>query len=127
MTRGHPIGYSGGDRGPPAVAIAVAAGLARPPTVEPGTIMDLARFTDLVERHGGDPARWPEDRRAEALAFLATDEAARALVEADLELGRRLTADAPPRAPAGLLDRILDRAFAEDPGGSATERDDHGG
>lgn len=96
-----------------------AAGAAAP---EAMAVMDLARFSELVDRHGGDLAAWPDDVRAEAMAFLAAEPEARALLGDELALARALRAGAPVTAPAGLLDRILKRAF--DTPGDGSDRTD---
>lgn len=77
-------------------------------------IMDLTRFSELVDRHGGDLAAWPDDLRADAMALLAVEPRARDLLRIELELTRTLKAGGPIAAPDGLLDRILTRAFTAD-------------
>jgi len=56
--------------------------------------MDMKEFKALVEAHGANPARWPEDRRAEAEAFAKTENAEVTLILKD----------------AAALDGYLDRA-----------------
>jgi hypothetical protein len=41
-------------------------------------MMPLARFIELIETHGADPARWPEERRKPAQSLLAASAQARA-------------------------------------------------
>ncbi|MBE7220436.1 MAG: hypothetical protein INR64_18360, partial [Caulobacteraceae bacterium] len=48
--------------------------------------MDIASFEDLVDRHGGDPARWPAPERGEAQALLAVSAAARTVLAATREV-----------------------------------------
>jgi hypothetical protein len=41
--------------------------------------IDLARLETLLDAYGGDPARWPDAERADALALIAASAAARRL------------------------------------------------
>ena len=82
--------------------------------------MDLARFVDLLDRHGGDVATWPDADRIAAATLLASSVAARDLLEAELDLRRRLGPTQGVTAPPGLLDRIFARAFG--PEGAAAPR-----
>lgn len=65
--------------------------------------VDRAAFLALLDRHGGDPARWPAAEREAALALIARDETARH--EADC---------------ARTLDVLLGEAVATAPVDSAT-------
>ncbi|UZE49964.1 hypothetical protein ONR75_04065 [Rhodopseudomonas sp. P2A-2r] len=89
-------------------------------------MMDDAEFEDLLGRLGDDLAQWPAPQQDAAAILLRSSEKARtALAEA-----RRLRAalqSAPVRAPAGLLDRIVQKARQSDTDGSkdaASETDD---
>ncbi len=71
--------------------------------------MDVAGFVDLLDRHGGDVAAWPDESRAEAMALLASSPAARDRLEAELALRRALARDPAVTAPADLVDRLMTR------------------
>jgi hypothetical protein len=73
---------------------------------------DLARFTDMVDAHGPDPARWPADRRDWGRAFVDADVDARAIL-AEARFLDAVIADSviPPPSPE-FADRI--RALAAD-------------
>lgn len=78
---------------------------------EPG----LEGFTDLLDRHGGDPARWPPSAGgAAAAALLEQSTAARALLarQQDLEAWLRADAAALPGPSARLRAAILAAAPA---------------
>ncbi len=64
--------------------------------------MRPADFLELLDTHGADPARWPPERRAEALAHRDADPAARAAWDR-----------------AAALDALLAARRAEDPARSA--------
>jgi hypothetical protein len=73
---------------------------------------DLARFTDLVDAHGPDPARWPADRRAWGLALLGADAGARAVVAEARFVAGALAASTPAPPSPAFAERI--RALAAD-------------
>jgi hypothetical protein len=75
-----------------------------PPTI------DKKRLAALLDIHGADPARFPEAERAPALALLASDEKARALLGQAEALARALSALHDPQPSAALQ-----RAVAEIP------------
>lgn len=81
----------------------------------PGSFATEA-LVDLLDRHGGNPERWPQAKRAPALALVQTDaEAARLLAEAqalDAALDALPVPAMPPRLPKRVLDS-LPRDFAE--------------
>jgi len=68
--------------------------------------MTLRRFGELLETHGADLARWPEEERRAARALLAEDAAARALLAEHAALENLLARAAPGPSPA-LEERIL--------------------
>jgi hypothetical protein len=71
----------------------------------------LAQLEAVLDVHGAKPARWPEEVRAELLAFTAQDpQAARLLAEA--EALDRLLGRGPSALPQGLDARILAAAAA---------------
>lgn len=63
--------------------------------------MTPERFATLLDAYGGDPKRWPEAERADALAYLARTPAARVLVDDALKLDT-------------LIDRLAPAAVAPD-------------
>jgi hypothetical protein len=67
--------------------------------------MDLARLKRLLEAHGAEPRRWPQDERRAALDLLARSAEARAAHEA-----------------AAALDRLLGTASEEDAAAAAALR-----
>jgi hypothetical protein len=77
--------------------------------------MDAVRFAALLDAYGADPARWPEDERAAALALLAESADARARQHDAATLDAALDA-APPAQPSDLL---LARVLAAAPGAPA--------
>lgn len=70
--------------------------------------MTLKRFQDILDIYGADSTRWPLDDRAEAVAFLKADPAARDAFEDARALDVLLTqtSECPP-APLDLCDRIM--------------------
>lgn len=67
--------------------------------------MDLARFSDLIDRLGEDISRWPQPDRAGATDLLARSAEARDRLDEAVGLRRALARPA-VRAPEGLADRI---------------------
>ena len=76
----------------------------------------IEALADLLDRHGGNPERWHEACRAQALALVQADaEAQRLLAEAqelDVLLDALPTPAMPPHLPGRVLD-ALPRDFAE--------------
>lgn len=68
-------------------------------------IKDGEQFRALVDVYGGDRKRWPEDRRAAADVFAATEEG-RALVREASRLDAFLALSASPLPSAALIGRI---------------------
>ncbi|SEH61875.1 hypothetical protein [Magnetospirillum fulvum] len=66
----------------------------------------LEEFSDLLDRLGDSIADWPADHRVPAEALLTQSAEARLLLAQAVALGDALRA-APPKAPPGLVDRIL--------------------
>jgi len=80
------------------------------------TSIDLERLGTLLDAYGGDPERWPDRERADALALLARSADARRLHEQALRLDAVLDA-LPAAAPSPELEeRIVAaaRATAQD-------------
>ena len=72
--------------------------------------VDLERFAMIVDAYGAEPSAWPDDERDDALALLATSEAAVRLRDEAAVLDSLLD-DAPVlEPPAALKSRILERA-----------------
>jgi hypothetical protein len=69
------------------------------------TLLSIEGFQDLLDRLGGDLSAWPAPQQASANALLAISPDAQTMLAA----ARRLDADlrAQPKAPAGLVDRIM--------------------
>lgn len=80
--------------------------------------MEAARFAALLDAYGADPARWPEEERAAALALLATSSDARARQREAAALDAML-GTAPPAPPSDLL---VARVLAAAPGAAAAAR-----
>jgi hypothetical protein len=73
-------------------------------------------FVRLLDAYGGDPARWPAERRMAAERLVAADPAARRLLEEAVALDRALSADAGRRPDADRLARLGARIMlATDP------------
>ncbi len=73
-------------------------------------------LADLLDRHGGDPERWPEAKRAQALALVEADAEAQRLHAEAKALDAALDALPTPPMPSRLPHRVLDalpRDFAE--------------
>ncbi|WP_293901562.1 hypothetical protein [Phenylobacterium sp.] len=70
--------------------------------------MTPERFETLAEAYGGDVARWPDaEREAAAQAMAARPAWAQAALARAGDLDAALDAYGPPRAAAGLMDRIV--------------------
>ncbi|GEM_PF-1411678 len=75
--------------------------------------MEISAFRRLLDVHGSDMARWPEEARVQAQALLLSDARARRLLAEARALEDLLRADAPP--PEGdLAQRIMARVMAGD-------------
>jgi hypothetical protein len=74
--------------------------------------MDIEEFDDCVDRLGEDPTLWPSPAREQGLALLRDEPAARAIVSQAKLLRTALSSVPPARAPAGLADRIVQKAVA---------------
>ncbi|CCG42659.1 hypothetical protein [Magnetospirillum molischianum] len=81
----------------------------------------LEEFVDLLDRLGGVLTDWPSEYRISADALLAqSSEARQALAEAtEMEA---LLRKAQPKAPSGLIDRILAASGAPAPSSSRIKR-----
>ncbi len=77
-------------------------------------MMDAQRFEAILTAYGADPSRWPQDERAEALAFeRAEPEAAKILREAAGRLDALLDTVRAPEPSESLAARILEAGLAE--------------
>jgi hypothetical protein len=77
--------------------------------------MDVAEFTDLLDRLGEELTAWPAAERDRADILLRNSEQARAAL-AEARLLREALRSAPVKAPAGLLDRIISKSRQSDGG-----------
>jgi hypothetical protein len=66
----------------------------------------LEEFSDLLDRLGDVLADWPADYRTSAESLLAQSDEARRLLAEAAEIGDVLRTSQ-PKAPPGLVDRIL--------------------
>jgi hypothetical protein len=71
--------------------------------------MTEQEFADLLDRHGGDPARWPSARRNALERLLAESVTARRAHAAARALDGWLDTQREHRAPAGLAARVVAR------------------
>lgn len=70
-------------------------------------MMTLDRLTALADAWGGDLRRWPLADQAEAERLLATDPAARAVLDAAATFDALLSASPRPQASTALRDRVI--------------------
>jgi len=77
-------------------------------------MMDAADFQNLLDRLGDDLTSWPDAQRRDAEALLRSSEPARAAL-AEAQRLRRLLDRPDVAAPAGLVDRIMDRVRTDRP------------
>lgn len=77
-------------------------------------LMSVEAFQDGLDQYGEDLAAWPGKERARAKDLLAASEAARAVLAEACAQADALRAS-PPKAPAGLVDRILNAAGVAPP------------
>ncbi len=71
--------------------------------------MSIEQLQDCIDRYGEDLTTWPENERLQADTLLASSEPARALL-AEAEQRAVALRTAAPKAPPGLVDRILKAA-----------------
>ena len=74
--------------------------------------MMIWRFRRLIRAYGGDPLRWPDDRRRAAQALLERSDRARVLLAEARRLDAALSADKLPSADERLASLIVARATA---------------
>jgi hypothetical protein len=77
--------------------------------------MTREELRHLLDVYGGDPARWPADRRAAALELVRCDARAARMLEEARALARLLDAASPPactRTPAHLAAMVMAAASA---------------
>jgi hypothetical protein len=70
--------------------------------------MTEARFAQIVDAYGGDPARWPPEERDDAERWLASTAAAQSLVAQALGLDRALGGKGQTTVSSALERRLLD-------------------
>lgn len=78
-----------------------------------GKPISIGEFQELLDRFGGDITAWPVPEQAAANAVLAVSPEARERLAVACELGNALRD--PPKAPAGLVDRIMAASGAKPP------------
>lgn len=80
-----------------------------------GAPLGLAEFEAVLDRHGGDQARWPSELREQAEGLLESSPAARAALEDAKQLDAALAeALAAPSPAMGLRARIVANAQPRD-------------
>lgn len=72
--------------------------------------MRLEEFEEALDAYGADLARWPESARKDADALLAASTNARAILADRQAIEAALRSAPAPKAPKGLVDRIVQRA-----------------
>ncbi len=77
-------------------------------------IMSHERFSDLLDSLGASLKSWPTTEREAAERLLASSPRAVERLNEALALDQSLRAEQ-PRAPAGLIDRIMRASGAADP------------
>lgn len=70
-------------------------------------MMNLDHFSDLLDIHGSDPARWPPTERGAALALVQVSSAARQLLDDATRLEKLLAGAPVPEPSTDLAARIL--------------------
>ncbi len=78
--------------------------------------MNIERVKTIIEAYGGDPLRWPQDERDEALAMLEQSDALESLLEDARRLDAVLDEITPPDAPTQALRKRILRAAAQTSG-----------
>lgn len=80
-----------------------------------GSPFGLAEFEAVLDRHGGDEARWPSEVREQAKGLLASSPEARAILEDAKQLDAALAVTLAAPSPAmGLHTRIVANAQPRD-------------
>lgn len=69
--------------------------------------MTLERFRGILDIHGGDPDRWPEDIRAEALHFSQKDPQARDALKAATSFDNMMDVWDVPDIPQDFTRRLM--------------------
>lgn len=72
--------------------------------------LSIKGFQDLLDQHGSDLETWPESEQAAARLLLSTNEQAQECLDAACALDTLLHDQ--PKAPAGLVDKILNASGA---------------
>lgn len=76
------------------------------------TPMSVGDFSDTLDRLGANLSRWPVELRAAAEVLLATSTAAADRLAEAVALAEAMS-EAQPKAPAGLVDRIIKASGAD--------------
>lgn len=69
--------------------------------------MSIEQFTDLLDHHGPDIMKWPQEHRENALDLALRTQSARDMINFDANLIRLIKASPAPKAPTGLTARIM--------------------
>lgn len=69
--------------------------------------MTLERFRGILDIHGGDPARWPDEVRAEALQFSRTDPEGREALKSATSFDNMMDVWGVPEIPEDFTDRLM--------------------
>jgi hypothetical protein len=71
--------------------------------------MSVEQFMELLDRHGCDPERWPDNLKPAADALLAASEEARQRLRLDQVVSGLVRMVPERKAPPSLLGRIMDK------------------
>lgn len=74
--------------------------------------MNLEEFTNIIDLHGSESAKWPQRLRAECEAFVANNVEARSLINQQWAVEEIMDKAAVPEFP-GLESRILNQPLPE--------------
>lgn len=86
-------------------------------------MMTREEMNELLDIHGADLSRWPQDKMKEALALTAKDPAARADFDAALQLDESLWLYTPEKNDTAALEARILAALADTPAaGAASEK-----
>lgn len=81
-------------------------------------IRSVAELQQAIDTHGADIARWPAALRDDAAILIANSGEARHTMEAALKLDAAMRTGSAAKAPAGLIDRVMQTALQKRPPGS---------
>lgn len=84
--------------------------------------MNRIEFRDAVDRYGEDLSTWPLSERSEAIQLLASEPAARSVIDEARALRAAIVGQTGIHAPVGLADRIVRAALGDAPAAVARVR-----